>query len=176
MMMRMLAEGGVPILTDQIRRPDDDNPKGYFELEVVRQLKDGNTTWLEAARGKAVKVISALLEYLPAQYHYKIIFMERDSRETLASQKKMLDHRGQASKLTDEEMEEQFRQHLAVLKPWLMRQPNMDVLYINYNALMQEPEPFCERIAAFLELPLNQTYMRAVPDGQLYRNRTLPER
>jgi hypothetical protein len=171
MMMRMLAEGGLPVLTDELRGADDDNPQGYLELEVVRQLKEGNVRWLENAQGKAVKVISSLLEYLPREYPYKIIFMERDSQETLVSQKKMLDHRGQLSKLTDEEMEQQFHQHMAVLKPWLARQPNMEALYVNYNALMRESEPFCKRIAEFLDLPLNQTYMRAVPDQQLYRNR-----
>ena len=172
MMMRMLAEGGLPILTDEFRRPDDDNPRGYFELEVVRQLKEGNFTWLKEANGKVVKVISALLEYLPNEYQYKIIFMERDPRETLVSQKKMLDHRGQTSKLSDEEMEQQFHKHLAAMKPWLVRQPNIEVLYVNYNALMAEPKPFCERITEFLDLPLNQTQMLAVPDEQLYRNRT----
>jgi hypothetical protein len=172
MMMRMLAEGGLPILTDEFRRPDDDNPRGYFELEVVRQLKEGNFTWLKEANGKVVKVISALLEYLPNEYQYKIIFMERDPRETLVSQKKMLDHRGQTSKLSDEEMEQQFHKHLAAMKPWLVRQPNIEVLYVNYNALMAEPKPLCERITEFLDLPLNQTQMLAVPDERLYRNRT----
>ncbi len=176
MMMRMLAEGGLPIVTDELRRADDDNPKGYFELEVVRQLKDGNSAWLEGAHGKAVKVISALLEYLPQTYQYKIIFMERESQETLASQKKMLDHRGEISKLSDEEMERQFHEHLAAIKPWLVRQPNMEVLYINYNALLAEPEPFCRKITDFLEIPLNQTQMLTVPDKHLYRNRNVPEK
>src|SRR5215213_6218141 len=175
MMMRMLAEGGVPILTDELRCADEDNPKGYFELEVVKQLKEGNVTWLREANGKAAKIISALLEYLPGKYQYKIIFMERDPKETLVSQKKMLDHRGQLSRLTDEEMEQQFQQHLAALKPWLIRQPNMEVLYVNYNKLVKDPEPYCENIAQFLDLPLNQPYMRAVPDQHLYRNRIGPE-
>jgi len=171
MMMRMLAEGGLPAITDEPRHADDDNPHGYFELEVVRQLKEGNFAWLEGAHGKAVKVISALLEYLPRDYQYKIIFMERASQETLASQKKMLDHRGEISKLSDEEMEQQIQQHVAAVKPWLMRQPNMDVLYVKYNALMAAPEPFCGQIAEFLGFPLNQTRMIAVPDRRLYRNR-----
>jgi hypothetical protein len=175
MMMKMLAEGGIPILTDELRRADDDNPNGYFELEVVRQLKEGNLDWLKEADGKVVKVISALLEYLPTEYQYKIIFMERDSRETLASQKKMLDHRGQTSKLPDEEMEQQFHTHLAAMKPWLVRQPNMEVLYVNYNALIARPEPMCQHIIEFLELPLNQSQMLAVPDQQLYRNRSKTE-
>lgn len=171
MMMKMLAEGGVPVVTDELRRADDDNPNGYFELEVVRQLKEGNSMWLQDANGKCVKVISSLLEYLPQEYHYKIIFMERDSKETLASQKKMLDHRGERPKVNDEEMEQQFRTHLAALKPWLVRQPNMEVLYVNYNALMADPASACGRIEEFLELPLNQSQMLSVPDKQLYRNR-----
>lgn len=173
--MKMLAEGGLPIITDEIRRADDDNPNGYFELEVVRQLKEGNFLWLKEMNGKAVKVISALLEYLPNDYQYKIIFMERDSKETLTSQKKMLDHRGQTPKISDEEMEQQFRQHLAAIKPWLVRQSNMDVLFVNYNKLMAQPGPLCEQIVNFLNLPLNPTQMQAVPDKQLYRNRTMTE-
>jgi hypothetical protein len=176
MMMRMLAEGGLPILTDELRRADDDNPNGYFELEVVRQLREGNPRWLGEARGKGVKIISALLEFLPSDYQYKIIFMERDPRETLASQKKMLDHRGQTPHLSDAEMEGQFQKHLAVMRPWLVRQPNMEVLYVNYNALMAEPRPVCENVAAFLGLPLDQAQMFAVPDQQLYRNRTATEK
>ena len=76
MMMRMLAQGGLSILTDEQRRADDDNPNGYFELEVVKQLRDGNSTWLKEANGKVVKVISSLLEYLPYEYHYKNYFSE----------------------------------------------------------------------------------------------------
>lgn len=176
MMMRMLAEGGLPVLTDELRRPDDDNPNGYFELEVVRALRDGKTDWLREANGKAVKVISSLLEYLPQDHHYKIIFMERDSRETLASQKIMLQHRSQEAKMTDEEMEKQFQHHLATMKPWLVRQPNMEVLYVNYNTLLARPEPFCAQIIDFLELPLNQAQMLTVPDKQFYRNRALTDK
>ena len=176
MMMRMLTEGGLAVLTDEQRRADDDNPNGYFELEEVKQLREGNAAWLKQANGKVVKVISSLLEYLPEEYHYKIIFMERDFHETLASQKKMLDHRGQESRLSDTEMEQQFQTHLAAMKPWLVRQPNMEVLYVNYNALMAGPEPFCDRITDFLGLPLDRSQMLAVPDKQLYRNRVTSEK
>ena len=171
MMMRMLAEGGLPVITDEIRRADDDNPNGYFELEVVRQLREGKSSWLKGADGKGVKVISSLLEYLPPDHQYKIIFMERDPRETLVSQKKMLDHRGESPRISDAEMEQQFQTHLAAVKPWLVRQPNMEVLYIRYNALLAQPAQFCEQIADFLGLPLDRARMLSVPDAQLYRNR-----
>ena len=171
MMMRMLAEGGLPVITDELRRPDEDNPNGYFELEVVRQLREGDSTWLRGANGKGIKVISSLLEFLPQTHQYKIIFMERDTRETLASQKKMLEHRGEQARISDEEMEQQFHHHLAAIRPWLVRQPNMEVLYVKYNALLAEPGRFCDQIAGFLQLPLDQQRMLTVPNAQLYRNR-----
>ena len=49
MMMKMLNAGGLQIVTDEIRRADDDNPNGYFELETVKLLPEGNFMWLENA-------------------------------------------------------------------------------------------------------------------------------
>lgn len=171
MMMKILEEGGLSIVTDELRSADDDNPNGYFELETVKQMSMGNVEWLANARGKVVKVISALLEYLPSQYSYKIIFMEREIKEILASQRKMLVRRNEASTIDDAEMEAQFRKHLAVVKPWLMRQPNMDVLYVSYNALMSDPEPLCRRVVEFTGSALNVERMMSVPNAGFYRNR-----
>jgi hypothetical protein len=175
MMMRMLAEGGMPVVTDELRRADSDNPNGYFEFETVRQMSEGNVEWLANANGKAVKVISALLEYLPSNYSYKIIFLEREIKEILESQRKMLANRNEKATADEAEIEMQIQKHLSVMKPWLVRQPNIEVLYVNYNTLMTKPGPLCEQITEFLDLPLNQTRMLAVPDRHLYRNRTITE-
>ena len=171
MMMKILEEGGLSIVTDELRSADTDNPNGYFELEAVKQLSAGNVTWLSDAGGQVVKVISALLEFLPPTHFYKIIFMEREIREILASQRKMLSHRSEESKVEDAELEEQFRKHLAVLKPWLARQPNIDVIYVSYNMLMSDPEPLCRRVVEFINAPLDLPRMLSVPNGELYRNR-----
>jgi hypothetical protein len=175
MMMKMLAEGGIPVITDELRRADSDNPNGYFELETVRQISDGKVAWLENAGGKVVKVISALLEHLPSNYSYKIIFLEREVQEILASQHKMLANRNEEPTANDAEIEAQIQKHLSAMRPWLVRQPNMEVLYVNYNTLMTKPEPLCEQITEFLDLPLNQARMLAVPDRHLYRNRIVNE-
>lgn len=171
MMMKMLAEGGLPIMTDEKRVADDDNPNGYFELELVKQMAGGNTAWLKDAGGKVVKVISSLLEYLHPEYFYKVVFMEREIKEILASQRKMLSHRNESSQVDDVEMEEQFRKHLAIVKSWLVRQPNMEVLYVNYNELLSDPGPFCRQIVDFLQVSLNKEGMLSIPNRQLYRNR-----
>lgn len=176
MMMKMLAEGGLNIVTDAIRYADDDNPNGYFELETVKLLPEGNFIWLQNAGGKVVKVISSLLEYLPSQYSYNVIFMERELKEILASQKKMLLNRNESSKLDDSEMELQFRNHLTAVKAWLVRQPNIEVLYVNFNSLILEPKLWCDRISKFIDVSVDIDRMLSVPNEKLYRNRAVIER
>ena len=171
MMMKMLEEGGISILTDAVRGADNDNPNGYYEFELVKKLPDGQNQWLADANHKAVKIISALLEYLPASYRYKIIFMEREPREILASQQKMLANRNEKSEISDAEMQEQFQKHLAAIKYWLARQPNMDVMYIDYNKMISKPENYCQAIAEFIAIPVDVSKMLAVPNERLYRNR-----
>jgi Sulfotransferase domain len=171
MMMKMLAEGGLSTVIDGIREADEDNPNGYFEFEPVKKLAEGQDKWLGEASGKIVKVISALLEHLPSQHQYKVLFMEREIKEILASQRKMLHRRGEEATSADEAMEGQFRQHLAATKYWLARQPNMDVLYVDYNKLMTKPEDYGQTIADFIGLPLDVPRMLSVPNAGLYRNR-----
>jgi hypothetical protein len=171
MMMKMLSEGGLEVVTDAIRAADEDNPNGYFEFEPVKQLTGGQVDWLESAAGKLIKVISALLEYLPASHEYKVVFMEREIKEILASQQKMLERRNEASKATDEELTAQFGEHLKAIKYWLARQPNMSVLYVDYNRLMADPAAYCGPVADFLGIPLDLDRMRGVPNEGLYRNR-----
>jgi hypothetical protein len=175
MMMKMLADGGVPILIDEIRNADEDNPNGYYEFEPVKQLADSPGKWLVDANGKAVKIISALLEYLPPQHHYKVIFMEREIKEILASQQKMLSRRNEKSEIEDAAMQEQFEQHLAAVKYWLGRQANIDVMYVEYNGIMVNADEYCQQIADFIGIPVDVEKMRSVPNSRLYRNRVTSE-
>jgi hypothetical protein len=170
MMMKMLAEAGVPIITDEIRNADEDNPNGYFEYELVKQLSAGQNKWLLDANGKAVKIISALLEHLPEKFHYKVIFMQRENKEILASQQKMLTRRNEVTEIDDTDMQKQFEKHLAAVKYWLARQPNIDVFYADYTTIMANPDESCAQIMEFLGIPLNLEKMRSVPNVQLYRN------
>ena len=65
LMMQMLDNGGVPVVTDNIRTADTDNPRGYYEFEQVKKIKH-DVSWLPATRGKAFKMVSQLLYELPA--------------------------------------------------------------------------------------------------------------
>ncbi len=172
MMMKILDAGGLEILTDNQRVADEDNPKGYYEFEIVKDLPGGgDATWLDGANGKVVKIISFLLQHLPATKNYKVIFMRRNVEEILASQRQMLIRRGEPADGDDAKMAETFQEHLKRIRVWLANQQNIQVLYVDYNALMKEPQTSIQAVYDFLQLPLDKDKMLAVPDANLYRNR-----
>ncbi len=172
MIMKMLEAGGSPPLTDSIRSADDDNPKGYYEFERVKAMDKGDTAWVSDAQGKVVKVISALLKYLPADYQYKIIYVRRNMSEILASQRKMLIRRGEdPDKMDDEQMAALFSKHVAQVEQWLKAQPNMSLLYVHYSDILSDPQPQITRINDFLGGQLDTVQMARVVDPNLYRNR-----
>jgi hypothetical protein len=172
MMMRMLEAGGIDVLVDHIRKPNEDNPKGYYEFERVKKLPEGDIAWLNSARGRVVKIIAALLQHLPAMYTYKVLFMRRDIDEILASQKQMLVRRGQETdKVDDAEMAQLFEHHLVEVYAWMDQQSNLSYFDVNYNAVLADPQPIAEQIQQFLGWDLDIEAMVAMVDPQLYRQR-----
>jgi hypothetical protein len=171
MMMAMLEAARFDLLVDGVRTADEDNPKGYYEFERIKQIKT-DKAWLPDAKGKVVKGISQLLLDLPPEYRYKVVFMRRDLNEVLASQKKMLIRRGTMKEgVTDTEMRSLFLKHLEHVTDWLREQKNFDVLYVNYNRLLTDPDPDIDRLNEFFGGHLDTQAMRSVIDAQLYRNR-----
>ncbi|MEC4676175.1 MAG: sulfotransferase family protein [Nitrospirota bacterium] len=172
MMMKMLEAGGLPPLTDKLRTADDDNPKGYYEFERVKKLDEGDIAWLSEAQGKAVKVISALLTYLPPTYTYRVIFMQRAMPEILASQKKMLIHRHEdADDVSDEEMAALYTEHLRHVDSWIDGRPNIRRININFNEIIKNPGAHLETINKFLDGCLDTGKAEAVIDPSLYRQK-----
>jgi hypothetical protein len=171
MMMRMLEAGGMTLLTDNIRKADEDNPRGYYEFERVKQLEQ-DTSWLEGARGKALKAILALLKHLPPEYAYKVIVMRRKMEEILASQRQMLLRRGEpVDTISDERMADLFRGHVSQVEAWLAGQPDMEVLYVSYEAVLDDPLGHARRIDQFLGRRLDVEQMARVVDKTLHRQR-----
>ena len=171
MMMQVLEAGGLPALKDDIRAADEDNPKGYYEFERVKQVAQ-DQAWLEDAKGHVVKMVSALLLQLPPTYTYKVIFMRRKIEEVLASQKAMLDRKGEApSPVSDDKMAALFRKHLDQVEKWVAEQSNVQVLYVHYNEVLAEPRPQIDKINRFLGGALDVDKMVSVVDRTLYRQR-----
>jgi hypothetical protein len=169
LMMQMLEAGGIPIVTDNERVADADNPRGYREFERVKKLKH-DASWLPQIRGKAVKMVSQLLYDLPATEHYRVLFMDRDLNEVLVSQEKMLARLGQSA-APCQEMARAFTLHLARLRSWLADQSHMAVLAVRYAELVANPAAEAARMSGFLEGRLEVAAAVQAVDPSLYRNR-----
>lgn len=172
MAMKMLDAGGMSQMVDGIRTADLDNPKGYYEDERVKDLhKMEDKRWVKDARGKALKVISFLLKDLPDENQYKIIFMRRHLDEVLASQNKMLDHRKESNETPDEDMKKIYTDHLKQVDALVRRRPNMEILYLDYRGVIDDPRGSAKKVFDFLGGVLDLEKMSTVADPKLYRNR-----
>ena len=171
MAMRMIDQGGIPALIDEIRQADDDNPKGYYEFEPVKQTKK-DASWLATAAGKVVKMVYRLLYDLPNTHQYRVVFMKRRLEEVIASQNVMLERRGKAGgSLSDEQLLATFRKEIEKVEQWLREQPNFETLYVMYNEVLEDAGPAVNAINEFLGGNLDTATMRAVVDQSLYRQR-----
>jgi hypothetical protein len=169
-MMQMLEVGGMQVLTDFERKPDIDNPRGYFEWEPVKRLPK-EPHLIDEAEGKVVKVVSQLLLSLPAGREYKVIFMERPMPEILASQEKMLEHRRTKVPSGSNAIGSAFREHIREVIAWLEERPEIPVHRVGFRKLLNNPAGTAEAVCAFLGMESRAEAMalQVVPD--LYRNR-----
>lgn len=172
LMMQMLAAGGMDVLTDDTKTPDEHNPRGYFEFGPALKLgeKEVSTDWVDGAVGRSVKVMAYQLRHLPETFEYRVIFMRRRIAEVLASWNKMKLTRPDV-RLSERERILAFKTEYAVYEATLERRKNFGVLFVQYNELLASPDEWIERVAGFLEEPLDRSAMRGVIDYALYRNR-----
>ncbi len=171
-MMQMIAAGGMPVLTDGLRSADANNPRGYFELESVKSLGK-NQDVIGQAEGKVVKVISSLLPSLPKQFRYRVVFMCRPLEEVVSSQNRMLERLGKEVPPTPTAaVVAAFEEHLKKTRSWLSQQPNFEVLYVDYPAVLQAPEEHARRICSFLGRDLDVAAMIGQIERSLHREKS----
>lgn len=166
--MQMLAAGGLPVLADGVRAPDASNPRGYLEWEPARRLA-AEPERIAAARGRAVKVISALLPALPARERYRVIFVERDPAEVHASQAAMLRALGRED--PGGASAEDLARHVERVRAWLAAWPPARAVFVGHRETLERPRETAARVLGALDLPLKADAMAAAVDPALWRTR-----
>lgn len=171
MMMQLLAAGGLPILADGAREADADNPRGYLEYEAAKKARD--TSWIREAGGKGVKLVAQLLPNLVPGPDYRIIFMERNLGEVVASQAAMLSRQNLAGgSLSDRRLAATYRAQVQSAQNSLRRLgARCSVLGINYQEALADPEGTARRVNAFLGGTLDEAAMRRAIDPSLRRQK-----
>jgi predicted AlkP superfamily phosphohydrolase/phosphomutase/tetratricopeptide (TPR) repeat protein len=175
LMMQLLEAGGLPALTDEIRIADIDNPRGYYEWEPIKKIRE-NPELLDdpLIEGKAIKCISMLLKDLPSKHSYKVIFLTRPIEEVALSQDAMIKRlQREGAALDAAQLHRGLRAHRDEILNWLRHAPNMEFIEVDYPALITDPDSVLARIIKFLgkdRLPAIER-MKSRIDPDLYRRR-----
>ncbi|WP_084205827.1 alkaline phosphatase family protein [Psychroserpens mesophilus] len=168
LMMQMLNQGGITVLTDENRKPDVSNPKGYYEYDPVMALHKDNS-WLGLAKNKSVKVVAPLLKFLDPQYRYKVIFMNRDLDEIVKSQQKMI---GKDPEVLPTRLFDAYKKHLNQVEVWKDKEPGVELIYINYKDVLENSSEALEKVTSFIGVEMNKNEMAKCVDKALYRNKS----
>lgn len=158
MMMQMLAAGGLGTITDNTRPADSRNPNGYFESSRVLDHENYSTLFSNA-RGRVIKVIHRHLHYLPPEHSYRVLFMERDISEIVASQQRYLGDQS-ANSLA-------LLMSLVDALDWAEAQTNLDVQVFSYSEALSDTLSFVQRVARFVQYPLDVHAMANVASSEL---------
>ncbi len=170
LMMQMLEKGGIIILTDNNRKADTANPKGYYEYDPVLRIHKDNS-WLELAQGKAVKIVAPLLQFLSPKFRYKIIFMTRNLTEIIKSQQKMI---GKNPDILPVKLIENYTKHLQQINSWKDKEPHIEMLFIDYSDTLNYTLEVVKKIEDFIGKSLQKKQMKKCIDKTLYRTKTKP--
>jgi hypothetical protein len=171
LMMQMIVAGGIPALTDGVRAADGNNPKGYFEWEPAKSLKQYPEA-IADGEGKVVKIISALLAQLPPTFEYRVLFMVRPLEEVVSSQNRMLERMGkQVPKAPTASVVGAFQKHLKEIDAWLQSQAHLALLRVQHSSVLARPREESERIAGFLGRSMDVNAMASQVERSLYRER-----
>ena len=169
MLMQIIHAGDIETSFDDSRKPDDNNPKGYFELEggkIINRLMEKSFPFDEH-KGKFIKITCYGLKFLPPG-KYKIVYIERNIEEILDSMERM-------AKIKDENREETktiFTKLNNVIKKQILKRSDCDVLFLNYNDILLNPQENIKKIVDFLSLSeKNLKEMVSIVDKSLYRER-----
>ncbi len=183
MMMQMLEAGGLEIASDAKRVADADNPRGYYEYEAVKRLRTEGA-FLAGIRGRAIKIVAPLLPSLPSDHDYRVVFMERDLDEILASQRKMLSRlatrpaAAEADRAGEAALKQAFARQLRQVKIWLGQRENVRTCFVAHERALADPGATAARVAEFLRntgpaagpAPIPEA-MAGIVDPRLYRQR-----
>jgi hypothetical protein len=153
MLMQMLEAAGFPLRYDRLRTPDSHNPRGYYEFAPIKGIRN-DATIVVGAEGRGIKVVAPLLPSMPPGFDYRVVFIERDMQEVLASQRVMLEGTGATTAkrgADDVALAKAFESSLRAAKAWIETSAGTRGCFVSYARTVEAPATTARTILKFLE-------------------------
>ncbi|MFI0348133.1 MAG: alkaline phosphatase family protein [Chthoniobacterales bacterium] len=165
LLMQMLSAGGMEIFTDDQRALDEHNPRGYFEHEKIKNIAS-DISFLNEATGKVSKIVIPLLWELPENFKGNILWIRRNLKEVITSQKKMAGLEAPPEALLKAYLYyEEKTFELIASREW-------PVLELTHADVLADPKKSAEMINNFLGGQLDVEAMAKVVEPSLHRVRS----
>ena len=165
--MQMLHRGGIRTQIDGVRAADLHNPFGYFEHTAPRSLLASEGSQLQLA-GTAIKITFPEILEVRFFVNTRIIFLCRDLREVLDSQRRILATSVSHGKSEFEYWTHYLQTGLAYLQSGGDR---VQLLKLQHRLIIEDTATATRQLSQFLPGVLNTSAMTTAVDPLLYRSR-----
>ena len=137
MAMQLLEACGIPAVTDRVRKSNVFNSRGFYEHEKLRSWTV-DEEWLNAQRGKAIKIVEPLIQDAPLPRGKKVVVrMKRSLDQILQSQRRMKGQETVPLGLNEKlNWEDAFKKTSLILA----LDPHTIVIELDYNELISAVE------------------------------------
>jgi len=128
-----------------------------------------------ARSGESDRAILAFQTAMLLKHNYKVIFITRPIEEVVVSQRAMVNRLAtKSAELDAEQLERGLRGHRNETLNRLKSTPHMELIEVDYPALVRDPHSVVPRITEFLgkERIPHPEKMAAVIDASLYRQKS----
>lgn len=119
---------------------------------------------------KVIKIVAPIIKYIPLNYKYKVVWVERSIDEIAASQEKMLD-RMQKEKTGLNDLKLNLENSSQSSLSWLENRQNVSLLKIKHAEIIKNPKLSLIKLNAFFDNTLLVNKMADCVNPQLYREK-----
>ena len=130
-----------------------------------------DNTWVKDCRGQVIKVVAPVVPYLPQEERYRVVFMQRDIKEIVSSQNRMLGRLDEKGGDIEEERLRELSLQQALSANRLILGHRNALLPVSYASALENPEKVARQVAEFLGMELDISAMVAAVDPSLHREK-----
>ncbi|HEX03955.1 MAG TPA: hypothetical protein ENH10_02215 [Bacteroidetes bacterium] len=171
LVMQMLQAGGMSLLVDERRVADVHNPRGYFEYDPVKRIKQ-DISWLPLAQGKAVKIVVPLVNVVAMlEVNATVLLIRREMSAVMLSQKRMAEAGGVS--VSDEDQTRLrlvFERELVEIRSLIEANPLQQLIELRFEDVLQNPLSEANRLAIQIPMYLDAAAMASAVDTGLNRS------
>ena len=148
LMMEILAAGGLPILAAERRQLPHQHPDWQWEWDAMHSMCSDPRV-LDSVGGRVIMIPSGLVPQLDPKHEYRIVWMKRPVEEVIDEQFPMSAGGLEMPAEERAQLVSSLRRHVEQMGRVLRDRPQVELLEVDHQMLLREPEVQLGRLKTF---------------------------